>query len=200
MNNSDSKDKYLRSFTFVSRNKDNKSLLEHNIDYKQRSHGIVLHTDYTGILLCEILNENFWDKIKPLFDEFVHQGLPGEVSRLYCGINVIEKSVVKKDLQHYLLDNDDVDLTNMNALIARLVEKGHPKATKHWLFDIDTTDQDTVMEFAAQVPSRSQLFRTLHNYAVISEHGFDTREILKRFPCVTLKKNSPVFVLSGINS
>lgn len=199
MNNSDNKDKYLRSITFVSRNKDNKSLLEHNIDYKQRSHEIVLHTDYTGIQDSDYIFQ-IEPGLKPLFDEFVHQGLPGEVSRLYYGINVIEKSVVKKNLQHYLLDNDDVDLTNMNALVARLVEKGHPKATKHWLFDIDTTDRDTAMGFEAQVQSPCKLFRTLNGYAVISEHGFDTREILKRFPCVTLKKNSPIFVLSGINS
>jgi len=192
--------KYVRTITFVSRNKDNKDLIKANKGYKQRSKELVIETDNTSIsdprtYLMNHGKEPGKDILKPFFN-FVHEGIPEEVCRIYWGINVSEKEAVISQLQHYLIDHNDVNLSNMNSLICRLAEKNNPKATHHWLFDIDTAGERKVKEIFRQISKESsaKIYKTRSGYAIVSDHGFDTRELLEKFPEATLKKNSPLMV------
>lgn len=197
--------KYIRTITFVSRNKDNKKLAKANSGYKQRSQEFVIETDDTSMgdpkdYLDNCKREN-GNTILNSFNNFVSQGLPDEVCRIYWGINVSEKKTVIAQLQHYLIDHEDINLINMDSLVCHLAETA-PKSTHHWLFDVDTLDKEKAIDIWHQIlkESPAKMFETHSGYAVVSDHGFDTRNLLKDFPEVTLKRNSPLMIACAGNS
>lgn len=191
--------KYIRTITFVSRNKDNKNLTKTNSGYKQRSQEFVIETDDTSIGDYEACLEDYkienGNTIIDCFNAFVSQGVPDEVCRIYWGINISEKKTVIAQLQHYLIDHEDVKLINMDSLVCHLAETT-PKATHHWLFDVDTVDKEKALDVWHQIlkESPAEIFETRSGYAVVSEHGFDTRKLLEDYSEVTLKRNSPLMV------
>ena len=75
---------------FVSRNKDNKYLPS----FKERRKAFIYHASEG-------------DKVLKEFDNFVKQGVDGEMSRLYVSVNERDMKKTQQKLIHYLIDNQD---------------------------------------------------------------------------------------------
>lgn len=170
----------LYTVIFASRNKDNQSIK----NYKQRGMSFVIKQSEPT------------DRLVQEFHQFVNNGILGEYSRMYIAINGRDSALTQKELQHYMIDNE-VDMVNIDALIARLVDR-QPALTKHWLFDIDTPDHELAVQIADEITKSTPgtLHPTRTGYAFVAEHGFDTREFLadpRWAGVVELKRDSPLF-------
>lgn len=163
---------------FISRNKDN--LLIPNFKERNKKF-LTTKTPY------ELIAE---------FNRFVDNGFEGEMSRLYYSINSRKSERIKKNLMKFLIENDDIDLTNIENKIVSIAAKIECADTKHWMFDFDIDDVDSVNEFINDIReidiSLTPIFyKTPNGYAVIVEHGFDTRELLSKWnQLVTPKRDS----------
>ena len=67
-------------------------------------------------------------------------------------------------------------------------------AAEHkWLFDFDKKDgvDDFVSDLEAEGFRKEEIevYKTVNNYAVVVPHGFDSRNILKKYDCVELKRD-----------
>lgn len=175
---------------FVSRNKDNKEVP----DFKQRNRSF--------------LTQKNTEELEDLFDDFVRHGVPGEFCRMYISVNERKHEAVKKALQHHLIDNPDAGLVNIEKLVASLAMKSGTKLTKRFLFDYDD-DKEKINEFVDDICSELlgtlvpagtstscgvQVTETPNGFAVTTERGFDTRELLKKWENVTVMRDGVRFV------
>ncbi len=168
------------TYLFVSRNKDNKSL----VNFKQRSKSFVSHKSP--------------EKILPAFEKFINEGIEGEFSRMYFSINERDCEKTMQDLVVYLIQHPDFDLSKIQSLVASLADAKKNAASSLWLFDYDSTEN--LSSFLSEIPEgidTTKVAKTVNGYAVIVEHGFDTRKILADFPCVTLKRDAKLCFLWG---
>lgn len=176
--------------TFCSRNKDNQDIP----NFKQRCKSFL-----------------FDGRLKDLhepFQKFVKDGCPMEFSRLYVGINHVDETKVKKELAKFLIDEAIIpsswNLNSVHAKMISLASLAKNKLTKQWLFDCDT-DYETASNFMNEVidliasPVDIGLYETPHGYAVVVERGFDTREILSRYPDIELKRDGMLCYEWGTN-
>lgn len=126
------------------------------------------------------------------FHQFVDAGVEGEFSRFYVSVNARDMGKVKKALVCKMVMEDNFDLTKLEAEAASVAMKAENAAEKHWLFDFDLDDAMQVLEFADEVKKNSSCtyYKTPHGYAVVAEHGFDTRALLEKWgEWVTLKRD-----------
>lgn len=171
-----SKDLYV--VLFISRNKDN--LLIPN--FKERKKNFITSKNPE-----ELITE---------FNHFVEDGLKGETSRLYYSVNSRNPERIKKNLMKFLIESDDSDLTNIESKIASIAAKIECADTKHWLFDFDINDEKCVNEFVIDINEIDLsltpiVHKTPNGYAVVVEHGFDTRQLLEKWnTLVTPKRDS----------
>lgn len=169
--------------TFVSRNKDNVGVK----DFHPRVKNILVDTQT--------------DKVDNLFADFVNKGVKDEFCRSYLAINETDEEKVKVALAKFLIDEavkpSDWSLTKIQSKVASLSALPQNKKTKYWLFDCDC-DHATTVAFIDDILKAEpeieilQVSPTPHGYALIVSRGFDTREILKKYPNIELKKDSPV--------
>jgi len=165
---------------FISRNKDNA-----NIEgFKPRSKSF--------------LTEGFLNKeLDEKFKDFIEKGMDGEFSRFYVSINRVDETKVKKELAKFLIDEaitpTNWKLEQIENKVVSLASKVENKLEKKWLFDCDT-DLNTTLAFIKEIPAEIKyaIHRTPHGFAVITSRGFDTREILKKYPDIDLKKDAPL--------
>ena len=163
---------------FVSRNKDNKYLPS----FKERRKAFIYHASEG-------------DKVLKEFDNFVKQGLDGEMSRLYVSVNERDMKKTQQKLIHYLIDNPDFDLCNIQAKVAGFAAQKDCAATKHWMFDFDCNDANKEFEFECDIYDITGYMKidtldTPNGYCVIVDHGFDTRKLMKKWGDIaTLKKD-----------
>lgn len=168
----------LHTVLFISRNKDN--LLIPN--FKERKKNFITSKNPE-----ELMTE---------FNHFVEDGLKGETSRLYYSVNSRKPERIKKDLMKFLIENDDFDLTNIESKIAGIAAKIECADTKHWLFDFDINDGKRVNEFVIDIDEIDSSLapiarKTPNGYAVVVDHGFDTRQLLEKWnTSVTPKRDS----------
>lgn len=181
MNKFNDKRYYLAMF--VSRNKDNQDIA----GFRQRSRTF-LTSKNTGELELDFL-------------EFCNRGVHGENCRFYISVNERDHSVIYKGLQHYLIDNPGLDLTKMESRVANLAMKENARLTKRFMFDYDGSKKyidlfiDDVTESMGADNVIFMITETPNGFAVITEHGFDTRELLKKWgDCVSLKRDGMQFV------
>jgi hypothetical protein len=166
---------------FVSRNKDN-SNLEH---FKQRTKAF--------------LTQKTPDELVTEFNEFCERGLSNELSRFYISVNTRKHDVILKSLQHYLIEHQDVNLASTSSLVASLSMKRGTALTKRFLFDYDD-DPVSVGVFLSDVKQALgdktpvELHKTVSGYAVVTERGFDTRDLLAKWENVELKRDGMLFV------
>lgn len=166
---------------FVSRNKDNMGLP----DFKQRTRAL--------------LTQKFPNELEVEFNEFCERGLVNEMSRFYISVNTRKQEVINKEVQHYLIDNPSASLTDFEKVIASLSMKPGTALTKKFLFDYDD-DPDLIDEFLSEVKqaledeSLIETQKTVSGYAVVTEHGFDTRTLLEKWKKVELKRDGMLFV------
>lgn len=164
----DDRDMYV--VLFVARNKDNK----HIEDFKERRRSFITK---------ETLDS---DRLINDFNDFVNAGVSGEVCRMYYSINARNEDKVYKDLIHFLIDTPDFNLCSINSKLAGIAAINSNAKTKHWMFDFDIDDETKVSEFVADIKTIDAdvdviVHKTPHGYAVITQHGFDTRELYKKW-------------------
>lgn len=171
----------------VSRNKDNRDVP----GFAQRRRSFIM-----GVPKGESAKSMLVDD----FLSFADAGVPGEMSRLYVSVNARDNAKVRKLLLERLIFDDSVSMGRLPSLICGLAAD-HACAAEHkWLFDVDPEhgheDRGLAYAFAAEVAdaigcdaSMIPVRTTPNGYAVIAPHGFDTRELMARWPIVTLKRD-----------
>ena len=175
--------KDFRNVLFVSRNKDNKWLNDSiHEPFKPRTKSFVARVSPFDV-------SSLYDE----FETFVNEGVSGEVSRLYVSVNARDEQKVHRALIHELIDKPDFDMTKIDSKIASIAMKPANRKTSHWLFDFDRRDFDLFYNFMTEVSEQTKILAqksTMNGYALVVAHGFDTREILKKYPMATLKRDA----------
>lgn len=169
----------LRCVLFHSRNKDNQGVE----GFKQRTK--------------TFLSSEPIKKLKEDFKGFVEKGVDGEFSRLYISVNARDEEKVKKQLMHELID-DNIDLTTIKSKLVSIASKSNCRLEKKWMFDFDSQDKNLLENFIEDLwgiiqtdkkDATLESYKTPNGYAVIINKGFDTRELLKKYPFVELKRD-----------
>lgn len=137
------------------------------------------------------LNE---EKIYKEFEFFASQGVPGEMSRVYISLNARDPQKVHKQLLHMLIDKDEVKFDYIESTIAGIAAEKQNALEKKWFFDFDYDSERAVSQFindilAIDATASPEVVKTPHGYAVIVQHGFDTRELLAQWESVSLKRD-----------
>ena len=72
-----------------------------------------------------------------------------------------------------------------------------------WLLDCDTSDHTRYLEILHWLKSHNIPIKeckpTKSGYAIVTEHGFDTREFLEEFPEIENKKESDLLITYAQN-
>lgn len=169
----------LRCILFCTRNKDNKNIN----GFKQRSK--------------TFLSRDSLSDIKKDFEKFANKGVDGEFSRLYISVNARDEEKVKKQLMHELIDNN-VDLAHIKSKLVSIASKSNCRLEKKWMFDFDSQDEQLLEKFIKDLSDTIQIdkndatiesHKTPNGYAIIVDKGFDTRELLKKYDFVELKRD-----------
>lgn len=166
---------------FISRNKDNKHLDE----YKQRSK--------------TFLSDKSTDELMASFDRFVDRGVQGEESRFYISVNARCPEKTRKALLHYFLDAENLPLYKYESAVVSVASKPKNRAENKWLFDYDD-NQDEIVRFLDELRSHAgddaveTVQRTKSGYAVVTNKGFDARELLGKWRNVSLHRDGELFV------
>lgn len=198
-------DDALTVIVFMSRNKDNK----HIPNFKERRNAFTVPNKSLDTKDGNIV-------IDHLFHNFVKDGKPGELSRLYMSVNKRSNEKTFIALQHEML-NGKFNLATMPQKIASIAarkENAYDPKNLFWLFDFDRIDglsdnefDDKIQEFVEDVKLTCFLNtginsddlvlmrKTVTGAAVIVGNHFDTRELLKRWPNVTLKRDDLMLVM-----
>lgn len=173
----------LKCVVFVSRNKDNKEVK----DFRERR---------KSFLTTKIVKE-----LKDDFIAFAKKGKKGETSRFYMSVNSRDNAKIQKDLIHKLID-EEIAVQSLPAIVAGIAAKAENRAESKWLFDFDE-DLEKIDEFVSDVhkadeltltkkeksPLSVEVHKTPNGFAVIVDRGFDTRELLKKWKEVALKRD-----------
>lgn len=158
---------------FKIRNKDNKHINGFKEDSKQ-----FLVTDM--------------EKVSEKFEQFVSKQQEGVLCRCYVSINKRNGDLIQKQLISYLALND-MDLSKIESKAVSIAMLPQCATAKKWLFDFDYENEEQVLEFIEDIKDADPTVdvkykKTVHGYAVIASHGFDTRALLaKWFDCENKK-------------
>lgn len=174
---------------FVSRNKDNKEVE----NFKERKQAFLVPEDYDK------------EKLMNKFQEFTKKGQPGEISRFYISVNKRDSAKVHQALMHWLFDHADADLSKLEAKLAGLAAEAPCAAEKKWLLDVDTTDSDVLTRVLNEIDLRDidhsidkSVYKTVHGFAVVVSHGFDTRNFKETFAGLVEVKRDDMLLLEWL--
>lgn len=190
---------------FVSRNKDNKDLE----GFHERRRSFLAYGN----------SKNLDAK----FNEFVSEGVKGEISRFYMSVNERDPDKVRKQLIIELLQNDDVKIGYISSIAAGVAAKHECGMTRKWMIDFDSKDQSKLKELMADIGNKlDSIFNskdskltlkridaellihpkpTINGYAVIVDNGFDTRGFSEKWGDIaTIKKDDLLLVDWSANS
>ena len=164
---------------FVARNKDNK----HIEGFKGSSQ---------QFLMTDVSN------ISEKFGEFVSKQLDGTLCRCYISVNNRNGDIVQKQLISYLALNE-ADLSKIARKTTSIAMLPQCATTKKWLFDFDYESEEQVLKFIEDIkdadPSVEVKYKkTVHGYAVITSHGFDTRALLAKWSECENKKDGMLLI------
>lgn len=169
---------------FVSRNKDNKGV----DGFKERRQAFVTDLDKDDPHLIE------------KFEDFCGHGVFHEFCRMYYSVNERNPEKIYKELLHFLIDNPDFNLCSIQGKIAGIAAKKECAKTKKWMFDFDCNSINKVQEFMqdisnSEIDIQIELYKTPHGYAIVTNKGFDCRQIIDKWEhCATLKKDDLLLV------
>ncbi len=167
-------DRPVNIVLFKSRNKDNKDLEGY-------------HERQMSFITKEPMDS---EKLQREFRVFVKNGLPGETSRMYYSVNDRDEQKIRQALLHLLIDQPNLNLCDLPSRLASIAAARECAATKRWLFDFDLDDQNAVREFCADILNLARIdghsisvstHKTPHGYAVITDRGFDTRDLFAKW-------------------
>lgn len=164
---------------FVARNKDNK----HIEGFKGSSQ---------QFLMTDVSN------VSEKFEEFVSKQLEGTLCRCYISVNNRNGGIVQKQLISYLALNE-ADLSKIARKTTSIAMLPQCATTKKWLFDFDYWEERFVKKFVEDIHSINPTlevtyFKTIHGYAVVAEHSFDTRELLENWTECENKKDGMLLI------
>lgn len=164
---------------FVVRNKDNK-----HIEGFKGSSNQFLVTDVSNV--------------SEKFEEFVSKQLDGVLCRCYISVNNRNGSLVQKQLISYLA-LDDADLSKISRKTTSIAMLPQCATSKKWLFDFDYDSEEQVLEFIEDIKDADPTVevkykKTVHGFAVITSHGFDTRALLAKWSECENKKDGMLLV------
>lgn len=171
---------------FISRNKDNRNVE----NFTERKQSFVYHS----------VNPMTDERLKEKFKDFLSDGVPGENCRLYVSVNRRDEEKAKKALMVELITKDDIKLSRIAAVTASICAKKENAAEKRWMFDFDIDNEGKLKEFVSDIkkicPGMAvETHKTPHGYAVIVEHGFDTRKLFEKWTeDVTLKRDDMLLI------
>lgn len=189
---------------FVSRNKDNKHLQ----DFTERRNAFTTTKDA--------------DALAEQFQAFVRNGQIGEMCRMYFSVNARSNEKTFKALQHKMLDNE-FNLSSMPqraAALAARKENAYDSNHLKWLFDFDPVEgrntEELLQEFLLDVQSCHEITRTRkdqvrpimavethktpNGYGIVVDQRFDTRDLLKKWTNVSLKRDDLLCVDWAVNT
>lgn len=163
-----------RVVLFKTRNKDNKHIEGFKENTKQ-----FLVTDM--------------DNVSERFDKFVSKQPEGVLCRCYVSVNKRNGGLIQKQLISYLALND-MDLSKIESKSVSLAMLPQCVTSKKWLFDFDYESEEQVLEFIEDIKKIDNTLeiaykKTVHGYAVITSHGFDTRALLAKWSECENKKD-----------
>lgn len=164
---------------FVARNKDNK-----HIEGFKGSSNQFLVTDVSNV--------------SEKFEEFVSKQLDGVLCRCYISVNNRNGSLVQKHLISYLALND-ADLSKISRKTTSIAMLPQCAVTKKWLFDFDYESEEQVLEFVQDIKDINSTLeveykKTVHGYAVVTSHSFDTRALLMKWSDCENKKDGMLLI------
>lgn len=169
----------LYVYIMRSRNKDNREI----DGFKERCRIIV---DY----------EENEEKIRKEFELFASGGLVGEKTRLYKSVNARDEEKCRKTLAIRLIEG--APIAHIESLTASVCQRAECRAESKWLFDFDSEDKELLEKFLTEVKHFTpvSVSKTPHGYAIVADHGFDTRELLEKYSeCdITLKRDDMLFL------
>lgn len=170
------KDLYV--YMFRSRNKDN----AHLSNFHERCKTILAYAEDEP-------------KVRRDFERFAAEGIPGEKTRLYRSVNRRDENKIREELTIRLI-KDKPSMTKLNATLASVAQQTNNKAESKWLFDFDVDSPLAVLEFYNDLPVAGIIYKTPNGYAIVVEHGFDTREIMEKWKDydITLKRDDLLFL------
>ena len=170
------KDLYV--YMFRSRNKDNAHLL----NFHERCKTILAYGEDEA-------------KVHRDFERFAAEGIPGEKTRLYRSVNRRDENKIREELTIRLI-KDKPSMTKLNATLTSVAMQSNSRAESKWLFDFDIDDLATLLQFNNDLPVGGTIYKTPNGYAVVVEHGFDTRELMKKWENydITLKRDELLFL------
>lgn len=173
----------LYVYLIRSRNKDNKDVP----NFKERAKTILEYKE----------NE---EKVFDEFYKFAADGVPGEQTRLYRSVNSRNKEKIREELIIRLI-RDKPSMTKLNRILASVAQQVENRDESKWLFDFDVDDEEKVDDFIDDIYFYSgienhELHKTPHGYAIIVPHGFDIRELVKKWKDydITLKRDELLFL------
>lgn len=179
----------LYVYLFTSRNKDNTELKSKDTPaFKQRLKAFIGYKQNEEAVLKE-------------FKDFAAKGVQGETVRLYRSVNSRNEDKIREGLIIHLL-KDKPSMTKLNRLLASVAQQSENKDESKWLFDFDVDDDTLHNEFMNDIPVDTVSYKTPHGYAIIAEHGFDTRELMEKWKDydITLKKDDLLYLDSITNN
>ena len=170
------KDLYI--YMFRSRNKDN----AHLSNFHERCKTILAYAEDE-------------QKVREDFERFAAEGIPGEKTRLYRSVNCRDENKIREELTIRLI-KDKPSMTKLNATLTSVAMQANNRAESKWLFDFDVDDLTTLLQFNNDLPVGGTIYKTPNGYAVVVEHGFDTRELMKKWENydITLKRDDLLFL------
>ena len=168
---------------FVSRNKDNK----HLENFKERRMSFITHDKTSPELTARL-------------EHFVRNGQYNEFSRAYISVNPRSSKKTFKALQHLMLDQEfHIGLIEPKlASIAAKHENILDSKKRKVLFDFDKSeDHDLILhldQFEKDIKEIDKdiellFIRTPNGFSVIPNKRFDTRELLKKYPNMEVKRD-----------
>lgn len=181
-------DKEIYVCLFISRNKDNKDIP----NFSERRMSFITTKHYND------------SKLLSDFYNFISNGVTGEMCRMYYSLNSRNSIAIHKQLLHFLIDEPTFNLCAIQSKIASIAAKHECAKTKHWFFDFDINDIEKVKEFINDILSYNNkdidvtYRKTPNGYAIITNRGFDTRELFKKWTeNVSLKRDDLICVHWG---
>lgn len=165
---------------FVSRNKDNRDIE----GFKERRE--IYMTDETHLA----------NKLE-LFDFFVNKGKDDELSRCYISVNKRSGEKTYKKFLHFLIDHPEFPIPLLPSKIAAISANKECAAESKWLIDFDSKDKTLLQTFLSLLQTYFEendiieVNETIHGYAIIVPHGFDSRWIAEneQFNDISVKRD-----------
>lgn len=164
---------------FKSRNKDNK----HIEGFKENSKQFLV-TDMS--------------KVSEKFEQFVSKQPEGVLCRCYTSVNKRNGDLIQKQLISYLALND-ADLSKIARKTTSIAMLSQCAISKKWLFDFDYEGEEQVLEFIQDIKYINSTLeveyrKTVHGYAVVTSHSFDTRALLAKWSDCANKKDGMLLI------